>query len=108
MTVSGPIAAGDVPPPGKLVPASQAQPYIARLEADLAKLDGRPVFFIDDGETGTSEDLVMDANEAVQDERPTAGLPIVVLMERCFRNGWSFRLISARPASAAERKRYEA
>src|SRR5260221_1064800 len=92
MTVSGPIAENDVPPPGRLVPASKAQPYVARLEADLAKLAGSPVFCIDDGETGTSEELVMDANEAATEGKPLAELPVVVLMERCFRNGWNFRV----------------
>ena len=92
MTVSGAIKAADVPPPGKLVPASQAQTYIARLEPSLSKLDGAPVYLIDDGETGTSDDLVMDAKEAIWEQRPLEHLPFIVLLERCLKNGWPFRV----------------
>src|SRR6185312_11778767 len=92
ITISGSITAADVPAPAVLVPASKAQAYIADLEPELAKLDGAPVYFVDDGETGTSEDLVMAANEAANEGRPTDHLPVVVLFERCIRNGWNFRV----------------
>jgi len=108
MTVSGSIAEADVPLPGRLVPASKAQAYVAGLEAELAKLDGSPVFFIDDGESGTSEELVMEANEAALEGRPIADLPIVVLMERCIRNGWSFRVWLADSDPGAHLRRVDA
>jgi len=92
MTVAGAITAADVPPPGKLVPASQAQTYIAQLEAALTKLDGSPVYLIDDGETGTSDDLVMETKEAICEKRPTDNLAFIVLLNRCFAQKWSFRV----------------
>ena len=107
MTVAGSITAGDVPPPGRLVPASKAQPYIARLEADIARLDGSPVYLIDDGESGTSEDLIMETNEALWEERPVAELPLVILLERCFKNNWNFRAWLATNDSEAHVKGLE-
>jgi hypothetical protein len=92
MTVAGSIAAGDVPPPAKLVPAAQAQSYIAKLEPHLIELDGGPVYLVDDGDSGTSEDVVMETYEALWAKQPVGGLPFVVLLERCFDRGWNFRV----------------
>ena len=44
----------------------------------------------------------MDANEAANEGRPTGDLPIVVLFERCIRNGWSFRVWLARKDAAVD------
>jgi len=93
VTVSGSIAESDMPPGAKLVPAAKAENYyIARLERDLAELDGAPVYFIDDGETGTSEELVLAVGEALRERKAVETLPLVVLLEKCIRNKWNFRI----------------
>lgn len=92
MTVSGSIGATDVPPPAKLIPASMAQEYIADLEEKLVALDGAPLYLIEDGETGASDDLVLDAKVAIEQGRPSEQVPLFTFLDRCFENGWHFRI----------------
>ena len=92
MTISGKVSAGDVPATAILVPAASAQAYVANLESRLAQLDGAPVFFVDDGESGTSHDLVGQVGDALVEGRPLREVPFIVLLERCIRNGWNFRV----------------
>lgn len=104
VTVSGEISPSDVPAPAQLVAAAKAQDYVAKLERDLASLDGEPVYFIDDGESGTSEELVMAVGEALREGEPVANLPLVVIIERCFRSGWSFRIWNASDSTGEHRR----
>src|SRR5690348_3910690 len=92
MTISGAIKADDVPASAQLIPARNAQAYVANLEPALAKLDGAPVFLVDDGESGTSHNLVSEIGDAIVGDRPLEEIPIVTLLTKCFRNGWSFRV----------------
>ena len=88
MTVSGNVTTADVPEPARLVPLPMAQPYVASLGATITRLDGGPAYLVDDGETGTS-DLFVYEPEPSSSARET---PFVSLIERCMRNGWSFRV----------------
>lgn len=54
--------------PFRLVPISEASSYLARLAPEIEGLDGAPVYFVDDGATGTSDD-VFDAAEDQMIER---------------------------------------
>ena len=92
MTISGKVTGADLPASGNLVPARDAQAYISKLEPALTKLDGGPVFLVDDGESGTSHSLIAEVGEALFRERPLREVPVVIHLEKCFRNGWSFRV----------------
>ena len=92
MTVCGDLTKGDVPGAARLVPAREAQAYVAKLEPALANLDGRPVFLLEDLESGTSHDLVTEIGESLVEDRPIEHLPVVALVAKCFSRGWSFRI----------------
>lgn len=101
VTISGTVTEADVLVPARLIPASKAQRYIANLEAELKRLDGAPVYLVEDGDTGTSEDLVMEVNEALWEGRPASGLPLVVMLERCFVNKRNFRFWLANSSASS-------
>src|SRR5687767_5337579 len=92
MTIAGAVTAGDVPTNATLVPVKDAQAYVARLESELAQLDGTPVFLVDDGESGTSHGFVTEVGEALFQDLPLREVPFVILLESCFRHRWSFRV----------------
>jgi len=92
MTISGAVTAADVPATALLVPAANAQAYVAKLESSIARLDGAPVFLVDDGESGTSHNLVSQVGDALVEDRQLREVPFIALLERCIRNGWHFRV----------------
>ena len=77
---------------GCLVPVAQAQPYLKQLESDLAKVDGSPSFFWDDGITGTSDGIVCAAEEAVCDGKPIEQTPFGRAIVNCEALGVSLRV----------------
>ena len=52
---------------GTLVPIEAAQSYLASLAAKIAEHDGAPSFFWDDNETGTSHEIICDAEDALRE-----------------------------------------
>ncbi len=53
-TVSGADLSSATVPGLSFVPAQRAQRYVRELASQIGALDGQPVFFCDDGRTGTS------------------------------------------------------
>ena len=49
----------------KLTPLKDAQKYLQKLAPTLTIIDGSPLFFVDDLKTGTSHDIVCDAQIAL-------------------------------------------
>lgn len=105
MTVSGIIPNSEVVAGVELVPAASAQSYISSLESELAEDDGAPVFLVHDGETGTSDLLISDLQEAISDGRPLAGLAAYQTFQLCFSKAIPFRVWLARD-SADDHKRH--
>jgi|GEM_PF-1900977 len=92
MTIGGRLRAADQPPDLVLVPAKDAQAYVAALEPELFALDGGPVTLVDDGESGTSDVAVADLVSALEDDADISSLPIFKLMIACASSGASFRI----------------
>jgi len=92
MTISGNIPVETPGPDVELMPASLAQPYIAKLESSLAGLDGAPVYLVHDKETGTSDNLVSELHNGFLEEENAASLPISNFLDYCFRNKLNFRV----------------
>ncbi|WP_230971339.1 hypothetical protein [Nitrogeniibacter aestuarii] len=49
-----------------LVPVDEAQPYLFKVAAEIALLDGPCVYLVSDGETDTSEELFVEVDEMCQ------------------------------------------
>jgi hypothetical protein len=91
MTVSGSIAAISLKD-AELIPAREAQSYIASLEGKLESLDGTPVFLVHDKETGTSDLLVSDLKDALLEGTNPNSVPLMAILNSCFKAGISFRI----------------
>jgi hypothetical protein len=92
IVISGPRVSSLVVETGKLVPLSQEQAYVARLESKLAHLDGQPSMLWDDGETTTSEEIVEAARMANIRGRPVETSDLARAVIQCARSGLTFRL----------------
>lgn len=88
--------AGVIPDPTgvqvQFVRAGDAQEYIARLEGELVRLDGGPLYLVDDGETGTSDIVVSDFVNALVSGKGTGGLALTDILNACFAQGTNFRI----------------
>jgi hypothetical protein len=51
---------------GIIVPIETAQDYVSSLAGLLTAIDGQPLFFWDDGKTGTSHEIVCEAESEAQ------------------------------------------
>lgn len=92
MTISGSqIDLNDLKPI-ELLPASKAQEYIQKLESMLEKEDGRPLYLLHDGETGTSDIFIGDAWNALQEFNSIKDTTLFVLINRLIENKNSFRI----------------
>ncbi|WP_143707434.1 hypothetical protein [Uliginosibacterium sp. TH139] len=105
MTVSGRIPNSEVVAGVELVPAANAQRYISSLEGELAEEDGAPVFLVHDGETGTSDLLIGDLQEAISDSGSATELAAYQMIQLCFAKSVPFRIWLARD-SADDHKRH--
>jgi len=92
MTIGGRIPQAEVPAELELLAANSVQHYIAELESDLLALDGGPVMLVHDKETGTSDLLIADLLNALQERRSAASLPVVAVMRSCLKNATNFRI----------------
>jgi len=77
---------------GHLVPLSESQPYIANLTDALAERDGTPALLWDDGETGTSNDVICAAEEDLWEERGLESSALWQLLVNCDRSAVSVRV----------------
>ena len=91
MTVAGNISrlSSNV---AELIPAHLAQPYIANLQARLESLDGSPVYLVHDGESGTSDRVVVDLKTALWEEVDPSSTALFAILSICFESGISFRI----------------
>ena len=76
----------------ELLQAKIAQSYIANLEGQLSKLDGAPVFLVHDKETGTSDAVVANLENALIAGTNIENLPIYITLQACFKEGVNFRI----------------
>jgi len=77
---------------GRLVPISQAQPYVALLASRIAAMDGNPSFFWDDGKTGTSDELVCAAEDEALEGRPIEASGLGRAIKSCEQHHVSARI----------------
>ncbi|XZG68821.1 hypothetical protein ACTSKR_09145 [Chitinibacteraceae bacterium HSL-7] len=75
----------------ELIPAHEAQSYIRSLASQLAKLDGEPVYLVHDGETGTSDMLIWELENALLDDADVSPRPAAQLLQACFSHQIGFR-----------------
>jgi hypothetical protein len=82
MTTAGPwIDMSDLSPI-ELIPAEQAQYYIKDRQAFLSQEDGEPLYLVHDGETWTSDKIILNANSYFFDKGTLAGSPFLELCNR--------------------------
>jgi hypothetical protein len=84
-TISGADLAGECVPGVVLVPVERAQEYVSHLELRIAELDGSPVYFCDDGESGTSTNFVVAAEDAALDSERLDNTAMLALLQLCER-----------------------
>src|SRR5688572_5272108 len=92
MTVSGAHDPSVVPTPAQLVQASVAQEYVADLAKEIEALDGGPVYLLDDGETGTSDAVIMHAKDELWSGGTIENTTLASVLRWCFSNGFNFRI----------------
>ncbi|MBA5637886.1 hypothetical protein H3H37_12560 [Duganella sp. LX20W] len=92
MTISGAISAVPAIDGIELLLADDAQKYIKSLANELACLDGTPVHLVHDCETGTSDVVIADLENALLDGKEVYDLPAARILQACFDNGLSFRI----------------
>jgi hypothetical protein len=76
----------------RIINATKAQDYIKHLVLALEKLDGAPVWFVDDGYTGTSDDFVTDAKYPEREDSKIEDSLLGVILRQCFEKKLSFRI----------------
>lgn len=76
------VRAIDVPI-GRLIPTSEAQAYVARLAPQINALDGDPAMLWDDGETGTSDEIVCAVESDVLEGLSLDALPLISVIKNC-------------------------
>lgn len=76
----------------ELVAVEDAQDYIKSLAAELSRLDGIPVYLVHDCETGTSDLIVADLENALSEGVDRSYLPGAQVLQACFDNRVSFRI----------------
>jgi hypothetical protein len=92
MTTAGPwIDLSDLSPI-ELIAAEQAQYYIKDRQAFLSQEDGAPLFLVHDGETGTSDNIILDANSYLFDKGTLAGSTLLELCKRLCHKNHIFRI----------------
>jgi hypothetical protein len=76
----------------RLVPMNEAQKYILALSAEIQETDGSPLFLVDDGESGTSHNIVVDAENNLHENGTLDGTTLLKLMEQFTQSGNYFRI----------------
>jgi hypothetical protein len=75
-----------------LVPVNEAQEYIQNLAGEIQAADGSPLFLVADGESGTSHDIVCDAENNLKENGTLEGTIMLNLMQQFAKNGNAFRV----------------
>ena len=103
MTISGHLPKQSFPQL-EFLPISQGQKYVADLEPELSASDGIPLWFVHDGETGTSHGLVSGAQDYHSEHGTLDGTLLLRLMEACVAADCGFRIWwgSAKPGCHRE------
>lgn len=76
----------------RLVPVAEAQKYIQNLAAEIQEADGSPLFLVDDGESGTSHNIVCQAQDSLNENGTLDGTIMLKLMEQFAQNGNPLRI----------------
>ena len=101
VVVSGESADLVAPNGGRLVPMSDAQPYVSNLSAKIAAADGGPSYFWEDNETGTSSELVWAAENSILDDGSAEASALGRLLASCEAHGVTARVWWANDDSEA-------
>lgn len=72
--------------------AADAQDYIKSLAGELEHLDGGPTLLVHDCETGTSDIIIADLENALMEGENVCVLPAAQVLQTCFQNGVGFRI----------------
>ena len=91
MTISGELPLQSFPPL-EFLPISKGQRYVANLEAEFAAADGSPVWFVHDGQTGTSHAFVSDARDYYGGSGNIDGTQLLLLIKACIDADCGFRI----------------
>ncbi len=91
MTISGALPSQTFPPL-EFLPVSKAPKYIADLEQELADADGSPLWFVHDGQTGTSHEFVCNAQNYYNEHQSLDETLLLRLMKSCIEAGSVFRI----------------
>lgn len=68
--------------PVELIPASDAQSYVHPIANALCGTNQAPVYLVHDGTTGTSDDIVADAENALKDNGTFEGVALFSVIHR--------------------------
>ena len=80
-------------PKVEAVPIEQAQEYLRRLVTDLTEGgDKSDLYFVSDGESGTSHNFVMEIQEQIYTTRSFASTRLDRVIDACAAAGNSFRI----------------
>jgi hypothetical protein len=82
MTISGHVPKQAFPQL-EFLPISKGQKYVANLELELSASDGVPLWFVHDGETGTSHNFVSGAADSYSEHDTLEGTLLLRLLEAC-------------------------
>ncbi|HTK84106.1 MAG TPA: hypothetical protein VL625_03380 [Patescibacteria group bacterium] len=96
MTLSGPKVNLEGLEPIELLPASKASTYIQQREIEISQLDGDPLFLVHDGQSGTSDEFLGDAVNAIRSGDGMEGTLFERLMKRLSQGDHTVRIWYAR------------
>jgi hypothetical protein len=89
-------------PPVELVDIELAQYYVKDLASMLRAGDGEPLFLVHDGESNTSHDLVVPAENEVIDSAPLDGTALGKIIAELLYAGHTIRIWDAGAISRSE------
>ena len=92
MTTSGRAVQFTGVEPVELIRAGEAQHYLQKLEQELSARDGSPVFLVHDGTTGTSHDLVVEAEQRYHVHGSIQGTRLLKVISALAENGNTLRI----------------
>ena len=78
--------------PIEFVPYEEAQVYIRDHAQELIKMDGEPLFLVHDGETSTSHNFIVDAENDFTKNSSLSGTKFFKLLEGFIAAGNKFRI----------------